>query len=317
MTTLETFYNQINNRHEALQPKDIIRDQASFAFKADEANGQLIDIGSGKNYFLTEHATSQLCSRYDIPHRFFQKLPSHLRNLNMNYLVQNEPKKTKSFLRLVNNNIVRGILTDRFAPFDDLELFQIVQEIFQDQEVEVQWNKIGDHSTHCRILFPKTMGEVRKGDIVQSGLHISNSETGCRSIRLDGVIYRLACLNGLVLPNTESRSYMRHIGSKDRLRSHITGMIEDVKLKNDDNLKKFRRSVEVPVNNPVEKIEEICKQEKLTKDDFNSVLNSFMLEAEENMFAVINGFTNAAQSYADSDPDKRYDLERIAAKLLY
>lgn len=109
---------------------------------------------------------------------------------------------------------------------------------------------------------------------------------------------------------------MGHIGNPDRIKSHIAGMIEDTKNRGDEFLTKFKDSVHRTIEKPVDFIEEISKKEKLSNEDTKSIIDAYLQEAENNLFSVINGFTHAAQKFTTSNPDKRYEFERIAGNLL-
>jgi hypothetical protein len=52
-------------------------------------------------------------------------------------------------------------------------------------------------------------GQVRKGDFVQAGVVISNSEVGLGALVVQPLVYRLVCLNGMIA-DTATRRY--HVG---------------------------------------------------------------------------------------------------------
>ena len=138
-TTLDTFYDQVKNRYEAMQPVDLVREQSGFAYRSQPDRHLLISLGDGEEYTLQDHALQQLCGRYQIPYPFFQRMPTGLQNLTMNHFVQNQ-EKSRSCLRVINGNEVRAILSERFAPLDDLDLFRIVRDVFEGEGVEVRLN---------------------------------------------------------------------------------------------------------------------------------------------------------------------------------
>ena len=50
-----------------------------------------------------------------------------------------------------------------------------------------------------KVVNKKLKAEVAVGDAVQAGFVISNSEVGLGSVKIEPLIYRLVCKNGLVL----------------------------------------------------------------------------------------------------------------------
>ena len=61
-------------------------------------------------------------------------------------------------------------------------------------------------------VLPKLEFEVRKGDIVQFGLSISNSEIGQGALEVALYALRLVCLNGMTMPDNKTRK--NHIGGR-------------------------------------------------------------------------------------------------------
>ena len=54
--------------------------------------------------------------------------------------------------------------------------------------------RYGDEHLHGLLIV-----EVKQGDTVQAGIIISNSEVGLGSLSLRTFLYRLVCLNGMIL----------------------------------------------------------------------------------------------------------------------
>ena len=52
-------------------------------------------------------------------------------------------------------------------------------------------------------MLPKLEFEVRRGDIVQFGLSISNSEIGQGALEVAIYALRLICLNGMTMPDNK------------------------------------------------------------------------------------------------------------------
>lgn len=63
------------------------------------------------------------------------------------------------------------------------------------------------------MLFPKTEGEVKKGDIVRMRMLIKNSYNGMNSLQIIFGAFRLVCLNGMVIGTKFLAFNYRHIGN--------------------------------------------------------------------------------------------------------
>lgn len=65
---------------------------------------------------------------------------------------------------------------------------------------------------YIKVVNPRLTGEVRVGDVVQAGILISNSETGLGAVNVQPLVYRLACLNGMVVNDSRVSTRRNHVG---------------------------------------------------------------------------------------------------------
>ena len=98
-----------------------------------------------------------------------------------------------------------------------------------DEDLTIEQADFGDEYTHLRILFPRSRAEARAGDIIQTGMHITNSEVGLRAVHIEPLVFRLVCTNGLVRPEGGGRTSIRHVGNPARLKDSVARAIEDAK----------------------------------------------------------------------------------------
>jgi hypothetical protein len=80
-------------------------------------------------------------------------------------------------------------------------------------DARVESCDITDRNMYIKVVNPRLEAEVRKGDIVQAGIVISNSEVGLGSVSVMPLVYRLVCLNGMIVNDLGKRKY--HIGREN------------------------------------------------------------------------------------------------------
>jgi len=262
---------------------------------------------------LLPHAHGQLLSRLDFAKRTFEKLPEKLQVLNLNWLIQNHYDK-EVLLRVIDENKVRALMSADFEPFDDLELLTIAEPYIGDGTV--RWYHTDDQVLHLSITWPNTEEEIRVGDVVQTGLHISNSEVGLRSVTIAGVVWRVKCSNALIGGGEGGgMRRFRHVGNTDKLRDQVAAAIEETKLESTKVLSQFKASLEKAIDDPFNYLERVAKDKtnEMSQDDFKAAMDAFLTEPENTLFGVTNSLTRAAQGYQGED---KYHLERVAAKVL-
>ena len=302
------------------QPLDRTAKLNLFQYIVEEGQGgalvpfQSPEMGrSIPTLYLQQHAHDQLLSRLDFAQSTFDKLPTKLNILALNWLIQNYYNKDV-LIRTQDGNKARALLSAKFEPFDDLELLTILEPFCQD--AAVKWYFSDDMTLHVSMTWPKTEEEIKVGDVVQRGIHISNSEVGVRSVTVAGYVYRLKCSNGMIgRGEGGGLRRFRHVGDSDRLRDQITSAIDETFLESQKLLTQFKASLEKAVDDPYSYLERIAKDKtnEMTQDQFKQSMNAFLLEPDGNLFGVTNAITRAAQGY---NGDEKYGMERLASKVL-
>src|SRR5204862_9691 len=90
-----------------------------------------------------------------------------------------------------------------------MESFLPVMRNFAD--IKVASLSLTETKLYVEIIFPGLQAEVKKGDIVQAGIILSNSEVGYGAVDISSLIWRLVCSNGLIGQSLVSRY---HVGKR-------------------------------------------------------------------------------------------------------
>jgi len=316
MAEFSTVLESVKKRFQEHKPVDRYAQLDRFRFKAEKDNFSLMpfsdsNLPENAPLALREHALQQLCTRIGVPYAFFKKCPSALQEFNVLWFMQHLNSEKDVMLRIVKENEVRAIVSDRYAPFDDIELFRMLADFMEGTE-EVVFQSFEEKSTHVRITWPAKAEEIQPGDVVEQGIHIANSEVGMRSVTILGVVYRLKCKNGLIA--RENRGGFRHIGDPERIKGAVRQVIEDVKNDSGKLLERFKKSLQKKIEQPVEALNQLAERNNLTKEEYKALLESFMAEPSKNLFGVVNAVSNSAQKMPDMD--RRVEMEFMASNLL-
>ena len=312
--TLEDVIHTVQRRFDTLKPVDVDVNLPNFAF---DPRGKMPVLAgpSGNQFHLNKRAQMQFCSRLGIPYEFFAKkcdeaMQAFIAN---KLLAKGDFRPTVGRVRTIQGDVARAILSQGYNPIDDIDIFPLLAEVLAEEpDLDVQFSRFDDEYTHVRILFPRTQMEVKKGDIVQTGIHISNSEVGLRSVHIDGLIYRLVCLNGLVTGGKDHSISIVHRTDKDRAIQYIKDTIDSLRPKIQIMMDRFKASVNEMPRDPMKTLEATGKL--LTKGQLDSVRESFLQQMDESVFGIINAFTAAAQKQETAEA--RYQMERTGGKLL-
>ena len=263
--------------------------------------GQDLHIG-GKEYRMTEHARGQLLQHVKVPKRFADMLrdSSERERVALDEVVNARLHENRS-KRLVrtysgDTGIARAVLSNRYRRLDNLELMESVLPVLHEApEMRVISCKVTPDRCYLKALFPRIEGEVAKGDVVQSGLVISNSEVGGGALKIEPLIYRLVCLNGMIGQTAMKRNHVgRNIGSD----SGMEVLYRDETLQADDKafwlkvqdvvrasldqvqfdglIEDMRRATGLEIENPVGTVEVLSKQHQLTEPESMGILGKLI-----------------------------------------
>lgn len=203
---------------------------------------------------LRDHAFSQLCQRLGAPATYIRRLPAKLQVACMNYGLTRE--RRPALLRSSGDEL-RAILSDRYAPLDDTELFDVLgQELdgigYRD---EMRVRSLGTGSTTVlRITLPGEGVPIQKDDVIEYGIDVANSELGLRSVEITPVTYRLVCANGMRAWKSETAMRMRHVGDPARLAERLRDAIPLAFAEARGDLDRWRRSVDVMIDDALEEV---------------------------------------------------------------
>lgn len=292
-----------------------------FQYVIEEGTGgalvpfQIPANGGGRipTVYLQPHAHDQLLSRLDYARRTYERLPDKLNILAVNWLIQNFYNKDV-LLRCQDGNQIRALMSSDFEPFDNLELLEVVEPFVGDGEVK--WYHADDMTVHVTITWPNTEEVIKVGDVVRRGIHLSNSETGLRSVTIAGVLDRLICSNlAIAHGGGGGMRRFRHVGDPNKLRDQVKAAIDETYLESTKLLAQFRASLEKAVDDPFNYLERVAKDKtnEMTQEQFKASLDAFMLEPDNNLFGVTNAITRAAQVF---EGEARYDMQRLGSKVL-
>jgi hypothetical protein len=262
---------------------------------------------------LSDHALGQILTRLGIPAVYFNRCPANLKWAQANHWVQSGRYDKDMMLRLVQGNRVRAALSESYTAFDDIDVIPMIADVLADEDCRIQADFANDF-THVRVTFPRISAEVRVGDVVQAGLHFSNSEVGMRSVHIDSLVYRLVCTNGAVSSEFASRSSIRHVGNPARLKDYIGQAIEDAKCGAHELIRKFKAAVDYAITEPDKLFEAHAQSNNLSQAQLKSALEAFAQNGDQTLYGAVNAFTEAAQR--ETSFERRYQLERVGTSLL-
>ncbi len=172
------------------------------------------DVDQMEPLAIQETVHRQLGAHLNIPWKYYERMlqeePGLLADNVNHWLRKGEP--VQRLLRTIDGK-ARAFLSNRYRCIDNFEIAQAVLPIIMEmQGARFESTQITENYMYIKVVNPRLTGEVRVGDVVQAGVVISNSETGLGAVNVQPLVYRLACLNGMVVNDASTRTRRNHIG---------------------------------------------------------------------------------------------------------
>jgi hypothetical protein len=298
-----------------------------------------IDGKVDESFVVAEHAHRQLAQRLSIPWKFYGRmLDDHpdLLERDVNALFSREPE-TRMVRTL--DGTARAFLSNRFRRLDHYPLVETCLPILGEQELDTEKSSFAITATKMfmKVVFPKVQGEVRQGDVVQSGVIVTNSEVGAGTLRITPLVFRLVCTNGMVAPDSVDHFKRTHLGKELEVSGLAAEIRSDLTIQKADDalwaevgdltrattdpavfgqlVDRMRDAASTPIDgNPVEAVEILGSTLRLTQEERGGVLEHLVRGGDLTKYGMLNAVTRFAQ---DVDSFERStELEEAGGKIL-
>jgi len=339
---------------------DVCDDPISWV-NANGTGGQ----GKGFKGVMDEHFIRGISSFAGIPKRYVDQMFENDRNellaTNLNDWLQNPPDGK---LRSADANKLfraydgtggmhcagemdygdgalprfRSLHSDKFRIFDYTHLLKHVYPVLKEirdkvGELDIRSLALTEKRIYLKIFFPQIEKEIAKGDIVRSGVVISNSEIGQGSIEVWPMILRLICLNGMTADEGGKRK--KHLGRVtaegeiDYADDTIAADNEALSLKLRDVVKKCADETQFAIrcasmteaaegetpSKPLKSVELVTDTFNLSEWEGESVTEAYIAGQDYSKWGMLNAVTSVANNEGVSY-DRASHLEKVGGRIL-
>ena len=296
-----------------------------------------VDTGADKlSYRIGEIAHRQIADRLGIPYKYYERMREEnpkLLDSNINSWLNATPEKR--MLRTLDGKL-RAFLSARYRRLDNLELVDHVLPVISSMKgCEIASCDVTETHLYLKVINKAMKTEVVPGDVVQAGFVISNSEIGLGALKVEALVYRLVCKNGLISKDYAHKKY--HTGRQVEDTDNAYELYSDATLAADDKayfmkvqdivssavdeakfmltVNKMRMAMNIKTgDDPVQTVEVLGDRYILNKNERASILRHFYIGEDFSSYGLVNAITRSSQDVADYN--RATELERIGGMLL-
>lgn len=280
----------------------------------------LPDEDEALEFGMTNLFHRQMGDALGIPAKYYDKMrneyPSLLAQNVNSWLWNDSPNHT---IRTMDGT-ARAFLSDRYRRIDNYDIANAALPVITEMEgAKIESCEITENRMYLKVVNPRLEAEVQKGDVVQAGIMISNSEVGLGSVTVMPLVFRLVCLNGMIVNDLGQRKY--HIG---RTLDESWEMYSDATLEAEDNafmlkladivrtavdeakfnivIDKLREAAGVKIEGHIPKVVELTsKQYGFNKNEEAGILQHLIQGGDLSLYGLSNAVTRASQDVSDYD----------------
>ncbi len=334
--TIQNLYEELERQRSAR--KDLIADTRSVTVSsAGKLSMITVEAGGDKlSYRISDLAHRQIADRLGIPFKYYERMRQEnpaLLDSNINGWFNAAPEKR--MLRTLDGKL-RAFLSDRYRRLDNLELVDHVLPVIAGMKgCEIASCAVTETNLYIKVINKSMRTEVVPGDVVQAGFVISNSEVGLGALKVEPLVYRLVCKNGLISKDLAHKKY--HTGRQVEDTDNAYELYSEATLAADDKayfmkvqdivsaavdeakfmltVNKLRMAMNIKTGaDPVQTVEVLGDRYVLNKNERASILRHFIMAGDLTQYGLVNAVTRSSQDVADYN--RATELERIGGILL-
>lgn len=277
-------------------------------------------------------AHDQIGSKLGIPSKYYDKMRHNAPDLlatNVNAWHRINPEKR--MVRTLGGD-ARAYLSNRYNRIENEHIAKAALPVLAELPgVQIVSSEITDRRMYIHFVVPTVEGEVKKGDVVQAGGIIQNSEVGCSAASVAGLIWRLTCLNGAKTGETFRRNHVgREIDDSEmlwaddtrqaddrtillKIRDMVRAVVDETKFK--ANLLKMQGLAAAKINgDPVRAVEVLTQKIGAGEGDGGAILRSLIEGGDLSAWGLVNAVT--AQGHSAKSYDRAVEFEAAGGNLI-
>lgn len=333
---------------QAASKKDYLADTRKLSFAVDQVYEDNATTQQGRDTIvlrgvngpmeLKPTAHGQIAANLQIPKPYYDRMLAEAPDLlasNVNTWLTKQP--ARRLVRTLDGQ-VRAFLSDSYRPLDNIELAEAVLPKLVDVGANIVSCEVTDSRLYIKAITPRIAGEVKKGDVIQAGLVVSNSEVGHGSLRVEALDFRLVCTNGMIREQAIRKAHLgrgaRGLDAIEDAREYFRTETREADdraffLKVQDavgamfNEERFNKrllqyseagSIKIEAAKVQDVVEVSGKRFGLNEGERKSILSHLIEGGDLSKWGLANAFTRAAQDLESYD--RSTELETIGGQVI-
>lgn len=319
----------------AMKSDMIVRADATKMVVHDDG-ATALQVDGGNEYPINELAHDQIGQYLKVPAPYYDRMRAEAPGLladNINtWLGRSNDRR---MLRTMDGN-ARAWLSDKYARIENEEIAESVLPVLLDTPgLEIFSSEVTERRLYIQATTSRVVTDVKLNDPVQAGVIISNSEVGLGAVSVRPVIFRLVCLNGLVVP--DGKFSARHVGRRIDASEDLNALFSDEAKKADDRalllkvrdvvrgsldeslfgktVQRMKDMAEVKIEgDPAKAVEILSQKIGATESERGGILRALIEGGDTSAWGLVNAVTY--QAHGSKSYDRAVEFAQAGGSLL-
>jgi hypothetical protein len=281
----------------------------------------------------------QMAEKLGVPVKYYNRMmaeaPELLRENVNHWLASGQDRRFIRTFREADGaaSTGRAFLSNGYKPLDNYDLMTALVPPLTNTGLRAASSQVTETRLYMQLVTDKITAEVKRGDAVQLGLVVSNSEVGSGALSIQLLVYRLVCTNGLIMPAEDLPGFRAvHLGRGfegdqsvlreetrrltdaaiwNQARDVITAAVSQASL--DNMVRKLQGIAQVRLQDPEKAVELVAKRYDLAEDERKGVMANLIAGADVSQWGLVNAVTSLANTAVNYD--RAIELETIGGKV--
>lgn len=297
----------------------------------------MLSIFDGKRdpYYISQLCHDQIGSRLGIPAKYYDRMLAtqpELLSLNVNTWLREAGRSGEKRMVRTMAGRARAFLSNRYNRIENAQILRAAMpSLARIPGARVVSCEVTEKRMYMQIVSEKIQGEVRRGDVVQAGVVISNSEVGAGSVSVQSLDYRLVCLNGMITSQMLRAYHVgRRIEDNDdlwqddtrraddnaillKVRDMVAAAVDETRFR--ERIDRMRGLTKIELKgDPKEAVELLSAKIGATDEETSEMLRALIKGADLSAWGMVNAVTAAAHKARSYD--RCVELEQAGGSLL-
>jgi len=311
----------------------VVENRNDFTAPSSEmwVKGNMFNIAGVDDFNIMPFFHEQLAATLDIPKAYYDRMREKDVPLWENNVNTWLSKATDDRLVRTVRGDARAFLSVKYRPFDNDMLLNTTLPILSEYpDMEVVSSEVTERRMYLQVVFPGLQGEARKGDVIQSGLILSNSEVGFGAASIFPLIYRPMQQNGMIRDTAFAKDYIEgqmdmeyffadsEIPDNNSFLLKIGDTIQEIFSKGtwDKTMKRLKMAAENKISEKslVSIVEAVTNRYSMPVSSRDSILKNLANGEDLSQWGLANSISLLGSS--TDDYDKAIEYESIGGKII-